>query len=140
MRKARDNGCMILSPDSRGLYAARHRIRGIARELRLAHDEADRLLIAVGEAVSNAYRHGTPNPTTDLIRLSWHQDPIGLVITIKDDGCGFDDNPRLSLSERPGSLARGLELMRACVDEVHLISDKGGKVVLRKRVRLLPEP
>ena len=140
MHRASCEGYIVLKPDSYGLYAARQRIRGVTEELRLPKDQADSLLIAVGEAVSNAYRHGAPNPTIDLIRLSWRHDVSGLVVTIKDDGNGFGKNPRFCPSDRPGSLARGLELMRACVDEVRFISDRGGTVVLRKRIKLLRQP
>jgi two-component sensor histidine kinase len=132
-------GYMVLRPDSRGLFAARERIRCVTEGLRLPPDEADHLLIAVGEAISNAFRHGTPDPSTDLIRLSWRQGVKGLVVTIKDDGNGFRADSQPCASERPGSLARGIELMRACTDDVRLISDNGAKVVLRKRVKLLPE-
>jgi two-component sensor histidine kinase len=140
MPNATIEGYMVLRPDSRGLSAARERIRCVTEGMRLPPDEADCLLIAVGEAISNAYRHGTPDPSTDLIRLSWHQGVEGLVVTIKDDGNGFPTKPQRCASERSGSLARGIELMRACADDVRLISDNGGKVVLRKRVKLVPEP
>ncbi len=133
-------GYMVLRPDSRGLYAARERIRSVAEGLRIPRDEADHLLIAVGEAISNAYRHGTPDPSVHVIRLSWRQGVEGLVVTIKDDGNGFGGNRQPCATERPGNLARGIELMRTCTDEVRLFSDKGAKVVLYKRVRLVPEP
>ena len=139
MSQLAGEGYMILKPDSHGLYAARRRIRDVIGNLQLPTDEADSLLIAVGEAISNAYRHGAPNPDTDLIRLSWRRDLAGLAITIKDDGNGFVAGPHFCPSDGHGSLARGIELMRACADDVRLISDNGAKVVLHKRVRLLPE-
>ena len=132
-------GYMVLRPDSRGLYAAREKMRCVTEGLCLPPHEADCLLIAVGEAISNAYRHGTPDPSTDLIRLSWRHGVEGLIVTIKDDGNGFRAKPQSGASERPGSLARGIELMRACADDVHLSSGKGAKVVLRKRVKLVPD-
>jgi anti-sigma regulatory factor (Ser/Thr protein kinase) len=137
MPDATMEGHMVLSPDSRGLYAARERIRSVTQGLRLASEEADHLLIAVGEAISNAYRHGTPDPSVHVIRLSWHHGDEGLVVTIKDDGRGFRPNPQ---PRRPGNLARGIELMRTCADEVHMFSDEGTKVVLHKRVKLIPDP
>jgi len=126
---------MVLRPDSRGLCAAREQIRRVAKGLHIPPDEADYLLIAVGEAVSNAFRHGTPDPSRNLIRLSWHHGVDALVVMIKDDGDGFDANSTSSGSERFGATARGIELMRACADEVYLLTEGGGKVVLHKRVR-----
>jgi len=102
-------------------------------------DEADCLLIAVGEAISNAYRHGTPDPTTNVIRLSWRHDMGNLRITVKDSGSGFHAKQPSCASERLGSLGLGIGLMRACTDNVHLSSNNGARVVLHKRVKLLPE-
>lgn len=133
------SGYMVLRPDPQGLRAAREQMRRVAQGLHITSDDTDRLLIAVGEAISNAYRHGSTRRSTDVIRLSWNHDTEGIVVTIQDDGCGFRVDPTLCESEPSGKLARGIELMRACADEVHLLSDGGAKVVLRKRVKLLPE-
>lgn len=131
-------GYMVLRPDSRGLCAAREQMRCVAAGLAIPPDEADYLLIAVGEAISNAFRHGTPDPSRNSIRLSWRRGVDALVVTIEDDGDGFDAGHPSSNSERPGATARGIELMRACADEVHLLTEGGAKVVLYKRVRLVP--
>ena len=48
MRKASSRGYMILRPDSRGLHAARGRMREVFMQLRLTEDNAGGLLIAVG--------------------------------------------------------------------------------------------
>ena len=140
MFNASIEGFVVLKPNSNGLYAAREQVRCVANGLCISPDDADYLLIEVGEAISNAYRHGSPNPATDLIRLSWHKDTSGLIITIKDNGRGFSAAQHLCASKRSGALARGIELMRACADDVHLISDNGAKVVLRKQVKLRALP
>ena len=99
MFNAAIEGFVVLKPNSNGLYAAREQIRCVANGMCISPDDADYLLIAVGEAISNAYRHGSPNPATDLIRLSWHQDTSGLIITIKDNGRGFSAAQRLCASK-----------------------------------------
>lgn len=136
--KASSEGYMILRPNSRGLCAARGRMRDLFVRLRLADDDAGGLLIAVGEAISNAYLHGTPDRKSDLIRLGWTCSGDRMVITVKDSGNGFGDGPRFCPSDRRGSLARGIELMRAGVDEVVFFEEHGAKVVLIKRLNNVP--
>lgn len=133
-----NNGYMTLRPDSQGLSAARERIRELVRQLQLPEDEAAGVLIAVGEAISNAYRHGTRNPNSDLIRLSWRHDTRDLEVTVKDNGRGLSNSQwRCSPGSRH-SLARGIEIMRIGTDEVRFFFDQGAKVVLRKRVQITP--
>lgn len=132
-----NEGFMVLRPDPPGLSAARGRIRDIIEGLRLSEDEAAGVLIAVGEAISNACLHGSMNPDCDLIRLSWRCSASDLVVIVRDNGRSFANGLRLCPSEHRGMLARGIELMRAGTDEVGFSFDDGAKVVLRKRVRLV---
>jgi two-component sensor histidine kinase len=113
-------------------------MRDLFEKLRLADDDAGGLLIAVGEAISNAYLHGTPDRKSDVIRLGWTWSGDRMVITVKDSGSGFGNGPRFCPADRRGSLARGVELMRAGVDEVVFFEDHGAKVVLIKRINNTP--
>lgn len=138
MIQTHNEGYMTLRPDSQGLSAARGRIRELVRQLQLPEDEAAGLLIAVGEAISNAYRHGTSNPNCDLIRLSWRHTVGDLEVTIRDDGRGVPRNLWGGSLDRQSPLAHGIEIMRVGADEVRFFYDQGLKVVLRKRVQLMP--
>jgi anti-sigma regulatory factor (Ser/Thr protein kinase) len=135
MLKASRNGYMILKPDSRGLRSARGWMRAVFRNLQLAEDDAGGLLIAVGEAISNAYLHGTPDRNSDLIRLGWSWTGREMIVTVKDNGNGCGNGARLRPSDWRGSLARGVELMQAGADKVAFFDDNGAKVVLIKRLR-----
>ncbi len=48
--------------------------------------------IAVGEALTNAYRHGSPNKGTDKIRLRCLTCPKAMVVEVEDEGEPFDPN------------------------------------------------
>lgn len=133
--KASRNGYMILKPDSRGLRSARVWMRAVFRSLRLGEDDAGWLLIAVGEAISNAYLHGTTDHSSDVIRLGWNWTGSELIVTVKDDGNGCANGTRLCPSDRRGFLARGVELMKAGTDHVAFYDDNGAKVVLIKRLQ-----
>jgi len=110
-------------------------MRAVFRNLRLAEDDAGGLLIAVGEAMSNAYLHGTPDRGSDLIRLGWNWTGRELIVTVRDNGNGCGNGERLCPSDSRGSLARGVELMRTGADQVVFFDDNGANVVLIKRPR-----
>ena len=121
---------MVIRPESPGLSAARQRIRTVAMELGFAGERVVDLELAVGEAVSNAYAHGSLDRTSDLIHVSWHFTDDALTVTVKDDGDGFV--PELVRREEACG-GYGLDVMRACVDDVDFHRDGGAKVVLRKQ-------
>ena len=123
-------GLMVIRPESPGLSAARQRIRTVAVELGFAGERVVDLELAVGEAVSNAYVHGGLSSGTDLIHVSWHFADDALTVTIKDGGDGFAPEAVRREDTRGGY---GLNVMRACVDEVDFHRDGGTKVVLRKQ-------
>ncbi|MEN6356814.1 MAG: ATP-binding protein [Armatimonadota bacterium] len=121
-----------------GLSAARKRITYVARQLRFSAEETEALLLAVGEAVTNAYVHGTPEPGAGLIYLGWQCEGDTLIVTIRDEGLGKCDKGRVPLSEqRVIMLGCGIELMRSVMDEVDIRFERGTTVILKKRNRSL---
>ncbi len=48
--------------------------------------------IAVGEALTNAYKHGSPQKGTSQIRLRCMSCPAAIVIEVQDEGPSFDPN------------------------------------------------
>jgi anti-sigma regulatory factor (Ser/Thr protein kinase) len=128
------SGHMTVKPNSMGLWAARSQVGQVAHELSLPAEDAADLLLAVGEALSNAYLHGSPNHATNLILVGWRFAGEVLTVTVKDEGGGFRPREAASLVGAAGLRGRGLRLMRQSVDEVHFEFDGGTRVVLRKRV------
>ena len=129
-------GQLTFRPESLGLYAARRSMWQLARELELGADETMDLVMAVGEAISNAFLYGSPDKTTNLIYLGWHFAGDMLTVTVKDCGPGFkhytiepghDDSTKFR--------GNGISLMHQCVDCVHFDLDDGTTVVLKKRTR-----
>lgn len=127
-------GDMTLRPNSQGLYKARGQVRDMLRQLDLSEDDRDHFLIAVGEAISNAYLHGSTDPRFDRINVSWKWAGDQVMITIKDNGNGFSTGLKFCPSEHRGSLVRGVELMRGGADEVGFSYNNGAQVVLTKRL------
>ena len=129
------SGQMTIRPASPGLSAARRQLSRVARYLCIADEKTADLLIAFGEALSNAYRHGSPDARTNLIYIGWRFSGEVLTVTVKDEGDGFV--PRKAacrLAEAAASRGHGIRLMRQGVDEVYFKFEGGAKVVLKKRI------
>jgi anti-sigma regulatory factor (Ser/Thr protein kinase) len=129
------SGHMTIRPGSAGLSAARERVRRVADEIGISNEDAADLLLAVGEALSNAYLHGTPDPQTNLIYLGWRFAGEVVTITVKDEGPGF--TPRQVAGPVAGGpllRGQGLRLMREGADEVYFEFDNGARVNIKKRI------
>ena len=91
-----------------------------AAKQRYTQQQCHEIDLAVREAVANAVLHGNRCDNSKKVFLSAEMHPSGLVITIRDEGKGFD--PR-SVPDPliPGNLmqesGRGLFLVKAYMDE-----------------------
>ncbi len=84
----------------------RSRLSGSRDEINLSPQAANELLHIVGEAMVNARNHA--QATTVEVRVDKHQDRV--VVTIKDDGCGFD--PSAYYSTEKAQDHHGLTIMK----------------------------
>lgn len=126
---------MLVRTDSAGLSAARRHIITLAAKLQFSDDESSDLLLAVGEAMSNAYLHGTLDKKYGIIHLDWQFAGSFLTVHIKDEGSGFATN----ISNKPYTFnlqgGRGLDIISKTVDEMFIESENGTKLILNKKVR-----
>lgn len=100
------------------------------------------VLLALGEAAGNAFRHGNRGDPGKHVRVTYHVSPVEVLLTVEDQGEGFDPDQvpdpliRDNL-ERPGG--RGLFLMRAYMSWV-AFSRKGNRVTLCRRRSVASAP
>lgn len=89
--------------------------------------------IAVGEALTNAYRHGSPDKGVSKILMRCLSCRKAVVIEVADEGEPFDptavSDPDISLMRDHGM---GLFLMRQAMDVVEFVADSPGN-----RVRMI---
>ena len=123
-------GRMTVTASQSGLYAARHRIRSLATELNFNATQSLDLQVAAGEALSNAFRHGSPDSADGRIYVGWAFADNVLTISVTDQGAGLAPRKVAGCGEQGGY---GIGLMKACADEVDFHFGLGSKVVLRKR-------
>lgn len=93
--------------------------------------------VAVGEAVANAVRHGSPGGEDDEVRIDVSGYDDRVVIEVRDRGLGFDGGDAPTGDDLFASGGRGLIFMRALMDEVDFDVDaEGGGAVVRLVKRL----
>jgi anti-anti-sigma factor len=94
--------------------------------------------VAVGEALANAVRHGSPRGCEDRIFVSVTAYSDRVSIAVMDSGCGFDGSPEASDDVYAPS-GRGVMFMRALMDSVQFARCSGGgtMVTLVKSTRAI---
>jgi serine/threonine-protein kinase RsbW len=93
--------------------------------------------IAVGEALTNAFKHGSPRKGTDKIILRCFRCPEAVAFEVEDEGKEFDSD---SIPEPdPQNMhdhGMGIYLMRQAMDEVQFQHNcPGNRVRMLKRLR-----
>lgn len=96
--------------------------------------------VAVGEAIANAMRHGSPAGSQDEVRVdvAAYRDRVAVVVT--DVGEGFDGT-LLHSEDLYASSGRGVMFMRSLMDRVDFQQQRGGgtSVTLIKHIDALDE-
>jgi len=124
--------------DARQLSAARKRVSDLLAPLGMPDAAVFDLKVAVGEALANAVRHGSPKGEGDIVCVEVRAYRSRVELIVSDCGAGFDGTPPASRDQfAPGG--RGVLFMRALADSVEFRPSRGGgtDVVLKKH-RVVP--
>jgi anti-sigma regulatory factor (Ser/Thr protein kinase) len=114
----------IFAPIARAIVE--HEIAG----LQIDNERRFGVLVALGEAVANAIEHAYRGANPGLIRLELENQAQQLVMTVEDFGRW---RPFIRCEER----GRGIDLMRAFVDSVQILSTRQStKIVLKTQLPL----
>lgn len=95
----------------------------------------DEVLMAVGEVVANACRHGRATSGHGQVRLQCGRKDDLVTVRITDDGPGFDVDQVLhgGVPDVLSQGGRGFFLMRQLMDKVDVQSDRSGTTVTLER-------
>ena len=116
-------------------HEARNRVMQVAESVGLDGDWLRDVMLAVGEAITNAVRHGHSGEPDSTFTVSCIANPERVSISVSDNGAGFSmgDIPTFEealLMEH----GRGVYCMNALMDEVSFSFECGTSVRLVKRV------
>jgi serine phosphatase RsbU (regulator of sigma subunit)/anti-sigma regulatory factor (Ser/Thr protein kinase) len=128
---------LVLPNEPVRVAEARAFVAGFLADLRAPVETSAEILLAVGEAAANAYRHGRKEEGRNEIRVHCALEGPTVSVTVADDGPGFDPAAAeaASLPDRFSAGGRGLFLMRKLMDDVEIdISGSGTKVTMSRRV------
>ena len=123
----------VVNSDASLISELREKVASAATEAGCQSETLCDIRIAVGEALSNAYKHGSPRKQDNKIILRYMTCPQALVVEVQDEGHPFDPN---ATSEPDPKLMRdhgmGIYLMRQAMDVVEFKSACPGN-----RVRMI---
>jgi serine/threonine-protein kinase RsbW len=110
-------------------------VAGYLADLRAPIEESQEVVIAVGEAASNACKYGRRADGRSEIRVRCAREGHDVVISVSDDGPGFDLEtiPRNGLPDRFASGGRGMFLMHQLMDSVEIDTSAAGTTVTLRR-------
>ena len=130
---------MTTPADLEHLAAMRERVVALLEQVGMDESALFDVKVAVGEALANAVRHGSPMGIANdvVVQVEAFSDRVG--IAVSDSGCGFDGAPK-STDDVYAASGRGILFMRALMDSVQFFRCEGGgtMVALVKSIRSSP--
>jgi len=128
----------LFSSSVRNLEKVEALTEKIAGELSFIQEEVDDLSIAITELFNNAIHHGNKKDSQKKIAISYYTTPEYLLISVKDEGKGF--NPKelkdpLAPENLLAESGRGLYLVRKLMDNVDIRVDADGcEIIIQKKL------
>lgn len=114
-----------LSADSASLAAIRNEVCDVLEPMHMSEAAMFDIRVAVGEAVANAIRHGSPAGENDRVVVEVAAFPDRIVLVVRDRGQGYDGSPSVTGDPYAPS-GRGVMFMRALMDRVDFARLPGG--------------
>lgn len=111
----------LVPSDARVISTLRYNAAIVASQAGATADILRDIEIAVGEALSNAYKHGSPEKGCSLILMKCAACDRAFAVEIRDEGSPFD--PRFVTEPDPHSLREdglGIYLMHSVMDVVEI--------------------
>ncbi len=116
---------LAVPADMQGLSVTRRRVVELLGHLGISEASLFDVRVAVGEALANAVRHGSPGGAEDRVNIDVTAYGDRVVIEIADQGCGYDGSQSCD-EDVYASSGRGVLFMRALMDKVEFAPCNGG--------------
>ena len=119
-----------MAADVNMLGGVREQVYQIVMPLGFAEAALFDIKVALGEALANAVRHGSPSGASGVVRIEVGAYSDRVVIEVKDLGPGFDGEAERS-NDVYASGGRGIMFMRALMDRVEFEKPESGGTIVR---------
>jgi serine/threonine-protein kinase RsbW len=131
---ADNNFFLEIESNPNNLITVEEFVNYFSKELNLDEEKLPGLLLAVTEAVTNAIIHANKCDETKKVTMNVLKDDHKLIITVKDEGKGFDPS-KVPDPTAPENLlkdsGRGLYLMKIYMDELkYNVTPSGTETIL----------
>lgn len=122
---------IFLPRDEASITVSRHIIRDALSALGVEDDCVQDVILAQTEACTNVVQHSGPGDEYEM-RVEIYADHC--MLSVIDKGHGFDLAAMVDQTDLGAVRGRGIQLMRALVDDIHFVSDatEGTAVRLEK--------
>ncbi len=120
---------MTMPADVRALSAVRERASSMMMALGFSDAALFDIKVALGEALANAVRHGSPAGGDAAVSVNVRAFEDRVEIDVTDSGTGFD-GAHPGAEDLYASGGRGIMFMRALMDDVRFSSASGGGTVV----------
>ena len=122
---------LVLPNEPARIADVRRFVSSFLSDLRCPVDVSHEVVLAANEAAANACRYGRRPNSRGELRVRCAARAREVVLTIADEGPGFDARSlaRRSLPDRFASGGRGLYLMQSLMDDVDIASSSAGTTV-----------
>jgi serine/threonine-protein kinase RsbW len=110
-----------IESDPKNLITVEEFINYFSKDLNIDEEKMSGLMLAITEATTNAIIHANKNDPNKLVQIDVRVDGENLVISIKDEGKGFDPEKVPDPTEPENLMkdsGRGLYLMRVYMDDL----------------------
>jgi serine/threonine-protein kinase RsbW len=129
-----NNYHLEIESNPRNLITVEEFVNYFAVDLNIKEEKIPGLLLSVTEAATNAFIHGNKSDENKLVTIDVNKKDNQLVVSIKDQGKGFDPatipDPTEPLNILKDS-GRGIYLMRVYMDDIKFnITPQGTETIL----------
>jgi anti-anti-sigma factor len=119
-----------MASDVNRLAGVRERVCTLLAPLEFSEAALFDIKVALGEALANAVRHGSPDAANAVVQVGVTAFADRVMIEVTDSGAGFDGTPKPSDDlYAPGG--RGIMFMRALMDRVEFDNPATGGTTVR---------
>jgi serine/threonine-protein kinase RsbW len=116
---------LLLPADVEALPRIRAQVCELLDEVDISDTALFDVRVAVGEALANAIRHGSPGGEADTVQVTVRAYEDRVAIQVTDSGTGFDGRSNGS-EDLYAASGRGVMFMRALMDRVDFAAAVGG--------------